>query len=297
MSKGLLAQIEAGVLGDEPLPRLLQKCVVLGGRAGSEKMRGWARQELNGYPNIKDIPPYRKLVAQVKVTLTNPMGYQPVTSSFSTAQLPESMRSFLDDLDAPLEQVPMSGGIGELDALASSGKDEHWLVPWWADVLLPVLNEHYVDPHTTRVRDVYWALSNAQLKGLLVQVRTNLAELVGELLSLTPENGEPSKEAADAVTVFLVTGDRNVFTNLRQETSGGTAIGSQNASGDGSSVIGNQAASGEGNTITGRDVSPTAPAAKEGFFKRWRKRGIIVGIATVVAAIVGLLQLLDQTPW
>ena len=32
-----------------PLSSLLQKCIVLGGQAGSEKMREWARQELNGY--------------------------------------------------------------------------------------------------------------------------------------------------------------------------------------------------------------------------------------------------------
>jgi len=85
MSKGLLAQIEAGVLDDEPLPSLLQKCIVLGGRAGSEKMRDWARRELNGYVGIKDIPHYRKLRAQVKLTLTNPMGYQPQTCSFDRA--------------------------------------------------------------------------------------------------------------------------------------------------------------------------------------------------------------------
>ena len=47
---GLLAQIEAGVLDDiVPLSSLLQKCIVLGGQAGSEKMRDWARRELNGY--------------------------------------------------------------------------------------------------------------------------------------------------------------------------------------------------------------------------------------------------------
>jgi hypothetical protein len=38
---GLLAQIEAGVLDDRtPRPSLLQKFVVLGGQAGSTKMRG-----------------------------------------------------------------------------------------------------------------------------------------------------------------------------------------------------------------------------------------------------------------
>lgn len=210
----------------------------------------------------------------------------------------------------------MGAGIGELDALANSGRDEHHLIPYWADMLLPVLNEHYVDPETTRVRDVYWALSNAPLKGLLVQVRTNLAELVGELLALTPDDSQPSKEAADAVTYFIITGDRNVITNLRQDApggtavavqgaetpvtvagTGGTAIGAQTASGEGSTVVGSQTASGNSSTITGRDASPAAPAANEGFFKRWRKRGIIIGVATVVAALVGVLQLLDWTPW
>jgi hypothetical protein len=47
---GLLAQIEANVVDDKvQLSSLLQKCIVLGGQAGSEKMRDWARQELNGY--------------------------------------------------------------------------------------------------------------------------------------------------------------------------------------------------------------------------------------------------------
>lgn len=317
MSAGLLAQIEAGVLGDEPLPSLLQKCIVLGGRAGSEKMRDWARRELSGYPGIEDLPSYRVLHAQVKLTLTNLMGYQATTTSFSTAQLPDRFSEFLKEKGTPLESVPMNSGIGELDALANSGKDEHTLLPWWADTLLPLLNERYVDQSTTRVRDVYWALSNATLKGLLVQVRTNLAELVGELLALTPDDRQPTKEAADAVTVFIITGDRNVITNLRQDAlggtavatqgggtpvtvagTGGTAIGSQTASGEGSSVMGSQTASGDGSNVTGRDSTPATPVAdKEGFFKRYRKRGIIVGLATILATVVGVLQYLDWTPW
>jgi hypothetical protein len=31
--------------------------------------------------------------------------------------------------------------------------------------------------------------------------------------------------------------------------------------------------------------------------RRFRKRGIIVGIATVLAAVVAVLQWLDWTPW
>jgi hypothetical protein len=48
--RGLRAQIEAGVLDDTvPLSSLRQKCIVLSGHAGSEKMRDWARREFDGY--------------------------------------------------------------------------------------------------------------------------------------------------------------------------------------------------------------------------------------------------------
>jgi AbiTii len=46
------------VLADTvPLSSLLQKCIVLGGKAGSEGMRDWARRELNGYGGGSVGPP------------------------------------------------------------------------------------------------------------------------------------------------------------------------------------------------------------------------------------------------
>jgi hypothetical protein len=153
----------------------------------------------------------------------------------------------------------------------------------------------------------------------LAQVRTKLTELVGELVALTPDDRQPTKEAADTAIYYIINGDRNVITNLRQDVSGGsavaaqgtdapvtvaetggTAIGSQTASGAGSSVIGSQVAGGH-SVITGRDSNQSTPAptavTKESFWKGWRKRGIFIGFATVLAAVVGVLQWLDWTPW
>ena len=46
--RGVRAQIEAGVLENTvPLSSLPQKCIVLGGHAGSEKMRDSGRQEFD----------------------------------------------------------------------------------------------------------------------------------------------------------------------------------------------------------------------------------------------------------
>ena len=71
-SSGLLAQIEADVVDDRvPLSSLLQRCIVLGGQAGSEKMRDWARRELNGYAGEDTVPDYRHLPAAVMAVITN----------------------------------------------------------------------------------------------------------------------------------------------------------------------------------------------------------------------------------
>ena len=74
---GLLAQIEADVVDDRvPLSSLLQKCIVLGGQAGSEKMRDWARRELNGYASDADtVPDYRHVPAVLMAVITNKAGY------------------------------------------------------------------------------------------------------------------------------------------------------------------------------------------------------------------------------
>jgi hypothetical protein len=82
---GLLAQIEVDVVDDTvPLSSMLQKCIVLGGQAGSQKMRDWARQELNGYADADTVPDYRHVAAAVMVLITNSAGYNGITRASTT---------------------------------------------------------------------------------------------------------------------------------------------------------------------------------------------------------------------
>ena len=68
----LPAQIEADLLDDRaPLSSLLQRCVVLGRQAGSEKLRDWARWELNGYVDAPTVPDYRHVHAALMAAITN----------------------------------------------------------------------------------------------------------------------------------------------------------------------------------------------------------------------------------
>jgi hypothetical protein len=303
--EGLLAQIEAGVLDDSvPVSSLLQKCIVLGGKPGSEKMRAWVRQELNGY-GADPIPDYRRIPTGLVALITNHAGYNPMTQRINPSALPRQVRDFLREQGVDLEVATLGGGIGELEALANRGETEHQLMPGWGRLIIDVLNR-YNTAANSRVEAVYWPLSDASLRGLLVRIRTALAEMVAELLALTPPAQEvPDRAAADQAVSLVVTGERATVVVARQQTDGGgtnviapseaapvtvsggggTAIGSQTASGPGASVAGNQTAHGNHNSMTGKDDA--VAAAQSGKEYSWTRHQTIWTIVGVLVAIVG----------
>ena len=210
-----------------------------------------------------------------------------------------------------LEDAVLGGGIGELEALASEGTEEHRLIPSWSGFIRDTLNEFNMGP-TSRVAEVYWSVSNASIRGLLVRVRTALAELVAELITLTPQDQEvPDKVAADQAVQLVITGDRpTIHYSPQHATDGGTnvtvggasapgpvtisgahgsAIGSQTASGADSSVVASQPVQADRDAVvTGRDATITGAKdqpVKEGWWARLRQRGMIVAFATIIGAI------------
>lgn len=206
---GLLAQIEADVVDDMvPLSSLLQKCIALGGQAGSEKMRDWARQELNGYAgDVGTVPDYRHVPTALMAVITNRAGYNGITQRFDDSvfhpQIREIIRAKVDLEDGILNQ-----GVGVLEAMASQGSEEHRLIPPWSSFIADTLTQYHMDANS-RVAEVYWSISNASVRGVLVRVRTALVELVAELITLTPTDQEvPDQGAADQAVQLIVTGDR-----------------------------------------------------------------------------------------
>jgi hypothetical protein len=61
---------------------------VLGGQAGSEKMRDWARRELNGYAGEGTVPDYRHLPAAVMAVITKRAGYNGGTTRIDDSVFP-----------------------------------------------------------------------------------------------------------------------------------------------------------------------------------------------------------------
>jgi hypothetical protein len=296
-----------------PLSSLLQKCIVLGGQAGSQKMRDWARQELHGYAPSDRVPDYRHVPAAVMAVITNRAGYNGMTQRIDDSVFPTQVREMIRE-KVDLEDAILGEGIGELEALASHDTDELRLIPSWSGLIADTLNQFNMGP-TSRVAEVYWSVSRASVRGILSRVRTALAELVAELITLTPQDQEvPDKQAADQVVQFVVTGDRSVINYSPQRAaSGGTnvtvasgdaprpvtvsgahgsTIGSQTAGGTHSSVVGSQDVHAGRDAVTaGHDAAIPGPGgqpAKEGWWARLRRRGAVVAFATIIGAVAGV---------
>ena len=206
---GLLAQVEADVVDDRvPLSSLLQKCIVLGGQAGSEKMRDWARRELNGYAGADALPDYRHFHAALMAVITNEAGYNAMTQRIHDDVFPDQIRDVIRETVGDIEDAFVPHGIGMLEGLAGQGTDMHRLSPPFSSTMADTLNQFNMKPGS-RVDEVYWSVSNASLRDTLVRVRTALAELAAELIALTPQDQEvPDKVAADQAVRFVITGDR-----------------------------------------------------------------------------------------
>jgi AbiTii-like protein len=206
---GLLAQIEADIGdGRVPLSSLLQQCVVLGARTGAEKMRDWARWELNGYTGEDTVPDYRHFHAALMAVITNNAGYNAITQRIHDDVFPDQVRDLIREKVGDIEDAILPQGIGMLEGLASQGTEMHRLGPPWSSVMADTLNQFNMPPNS-RVREVYWSVSNASIRGVPVRVRAALVELVAELITLTPQDQDvPDKQAADQAVQFIVTGGR-----------------------------------------------------------------------------------------
>ena len=206
---GLPAQIKADLLDDSvPLSSLLQRCAVLGRQAGSEKLRDWARWELNGYANADIVPDYRHVHAPLMAVITNNAGYNSITQRIPENVFPDQIRDVIHETVGDIEDAIIPYGIGMVEELASQGTDTHRLSPAFSIVMADTLNQFNMAPNS-RVAQVYWSVSNALIRGILVRVRVALADQVAELIALTPQDQDvPDKQAATQGVHLTITGER-----------------------------------------------------------------------------------------
>jgi AbiTii len=252
----LIAQIEQDALADKvPVATALRKCVVLGGKSGSEPLRDWATRELKGYGGDDELPDYRIIRAPLMVDGIAG-NVQVSQQQIAPSSIPDFARERVN------EELELRDGVGSLEALAK--RDDIKLQPPMASDLVRLMNHESENPYQ-HIVSLYWGVSPAVLHGVLDQIRTALTQLVAELRANMSQGEQvPSADAANQAVNVVVTGKRSQV-NVTTAQAGGQGTASAT-------------------------VQNAAPP-ESGFWTRWRKIGaFIVGAATVAGVVIGIVH-------
>ena len=256
----LIGDIEREALDDRAsLAGALRKCVVLGGKSGSEELRDWATRELKGYGGDYELPEYRRVPAQIQIdgaTMTGHVTGQPIARSSLPDFVQEQVR----------EEVELRDGVGAIEALAeraeATGEPAKLSLPMGADIAR-VMSTNL---RGQQILSIYWWVSPVAIRGVLDQIRTALTLLVAELRAHTPiDSALPSAETADKAVQVVVSGRRHTVN-----------VHTAQATGPGS---------------TASVEVPESPA-EDGFWTRSRRIGaFLVGVATIVGAAAAVIAI------
>ncbi len=195
-----MSQIESNALNEQSsLASALRKCIVLGGKSGSERMRDWATRELQGYSKSDPLPAYRIIGAPLMVDGVRG-NVQIQRQQIPPSSLPEFVRQHIS------ERLELRDGVGSLEALVA--QEEIRLSPPGASDLAHYLNAQSGNPYQ-HIISIYWSVASAAIRGVLDHIRTALTQLVAELRANMPETDDlPSAENANQAVTVVVSGER-----------------------------------------------------------------------------------------
>jgi hypothetical protein len=225
----LIDEIERDAIDhNTPIGVALRKCVILGGRSGSEALTDWATRELEGYLGYEgELPRYRVIYAPLMVdgaTMTGMVQHQQIPQS----SIPEFAREYVT------ERVELRHGGGELEALLL--QDDIRLMPHGASDVARLMNLE--GPPGQHIISLYWSVAPGAIRGVLDQIRTAATKLVAELRRTMPAGQDvPTREQADRAVVFIITGERaQVHYNVATASGDGASASAAQASAEGATA-------------------------------------------------------------
>jgi hypothetical protein len=255
----LVSQIENDALDDSvPLTTVLRKCIVLGGKSGSERLRDWATRELDGYQGgEEELPDYRIIGAPL--VMDGIAGNAKITGQqLSSFHLPDFAREHIT------EELRLGQGVGDLEALLKQA-DIRLSPPHGAEIAA-IMNKESDRPYQY-VERIYWTVSSAAVRGVLSHIRNALVKLVAELQANMLDGAEvPSAEVANNAVSVVIHGGKRHKVNLTTAQASGT-----------------------GTTATAN--APTK--GDSGSWSIWQEVGAVVGgLAAIAGAVFAGIQAL-----
>jgi AbiTii len=180
---------------------LLRKCKVLAARLGHEELAAWVRSELEGYPDEKSIPEYRRIKVQAVGHFDRGFGSHMQNAPIPALSLPQELRHFATDhafgesISTLEANVKTAGGVIE----------GHWP----ADVVafLQRYNPIYEGAVIVQAKQL---IPTARIAAIVDAVRTRILDFVIAIEAKEPnagdvQPGEAPKISSEALSVVYKT--------------------------------------------------------------------------------------------
>jgi AbiTii len=170
----LLREIQTEVANaDSDLAAVLRKCKILAARLGSEEFGEWLSWELNGYPEGKEVPAYRRLNVNYFANFMN--------VAWNAPKQPFLWPVLGKDAYDRLNPVEYREGIAKVVALATGG-----MVPR-PDLAFLVQGKMFPDMECV---GAWMEIGGNEFLQLLSAVRTKILDFVLEIEKANPNAGE-----------------------------------------------------------------------------------------------------------
>ena len=198
--------------GDGSLTEALIKTKVVLHKIGHKELIDWVNNELNGYPDDRNLPSYRVLPAQVLANMAN-MAYQVNAHPIPTMHLKESYRE-------SLETAKMTESLAVLEKFTESeGGSLRRPIPMEAN--------HMLGEPLSGGFQIQSAWSEIQLSGItsiLTQVRSRLLDFLLEL----NESFDDEMSDEEVKQRAAITDAENIFNNAIFGDNATVIVGSGN---------------------------------------------------------------------
>lgn len=217
----LLREIQqAAVSGEVDVCTLLRKCKILAFRLGNAELKEWVDNELNGYQDASNLPPYRRLDVQSFGDFSGFAGRGLRNAPIPPSTIPEALRTRVTE--SKLMQ-PISAYSALLTSSTPTNPQEYWS----ADLVAYVGQDIYQNMNCISA----WKLIPLPaIVALVDTIKTRILNFSLELEAAAPEAGDVSpaelrvsqERIAQVFNTFITGSVQNVAT-------GGTNV-SQSAS-------------------------------------------------------------------
>lgn len=175
----LLREIQQAAIDEHSnIATLLRKCKVLAARLGSQEFGNWIDNELNGYRNLDELPPYRILRVNSYGDFVGYFGRQGKNLPIPPGSLPEEIREYT-------QTSKLKMAISALANLAES--EDYSREAWPPDVVRIIGSKIYEDMNCLSAWKV---LPRPALIAVLDTVRTSVLNFALQIESEYPDAGE-----------------------------------------------------------------------------------------------------------